>query len=215
VQQFQQAVECMTEDDTLELRLRVLPPKQGGKDPLRYNTHTAPEVGVLLPNDVEYAKRPEIVLRLRTGGLKDIRDSEPCYLPCRFPLIHTKGEDGWHDEIPLKGNGVHSAGEGARGEDDDENHGAEEDELIDLDSASCRSPNSSLSSRSLAAIVARKVRGGSTRVSRAMWHAYRLHERGPTGASHLHHCGRLFQEYVVTAWANAEIQRLRWQLKNQ
>jgi hypothetical protein len=48
-----------------------------------------------------------------------------------------------------------------------------------------------------------------------MWHAYRLHERGPIGASHLHLCGRLFQEYVVTAWANAEMQRLRWQLKNQ
>ena len=48
VQRFETAVEWMKEDLSLNLHLRIVHLKKGGKDPRRYNCHTASEVDVLI-----------------------------------------------------------------------------------------------------------------------------------------------------------------------
>ena len=121
VQRFQSAHERLRDNDGLELRLQIQDPRQGGKDPRRYNRHTASEVGVIMP-EAPTERGLDITLQRRAGGLQRISDLDPAMAPCRFPLIHTKGEVGWFPGIPLAGNGV--AAVPRPGEDDgDEGHG--------------------------------------------------------------------------------------------
>lgn len=116
VQRFQTAHERLRENDGYELRLQIQDPRQGGKDPRRYNRHAASEVGVIMP-EAPSERGLDITLQQRAGGLQRISDLDPAMAPCRFPLIHTKGEIGWFPGIPLAGNGI--AAVPRPGEDDE------------------------------------------------------------------------------------------------
>ncbi|KZT54764.1 hypothetical protein CALCODRAFT_547562, partial [Calocera cornea HHB12733] len=54
-----------------------------------------------------------------------------------------------------------------------------------------------------------------TRVSEQDYYRYRLHFRNLNWAHHLFMCGRLFQQFIVDAWASVEQNRLYWIEHNQ
>jgi len=191
----------MKENSSLNLHLRIVHPNAGGKDPRRYNCHTASEVGVLIVTvEDEASSGRELILQLRGGGLKQICDSEGCFMPLRFPLIHTMGENGWHSGIPLAPNGLRSVAGGADDEVDDDDDGGRR--VVAGDDRSTE--------------VKRRGRGGSTRVSQSQFGAFYLHERDARGTySVLHLSERLFQEWTVALWATVEASRVRWHRLNQ
>ncbi|CAN1247135.1 ATP-dependent DNA helicase PIF1 [Linum grandiflorum] len=55
---------------------------------------------------------------------------------------------------------------------------------------------------------------GNTHVSQCDWYAYRIQTRSQS-QSHILLCGKLFQQYVVNAYALVDEERLDWQRKNQ
>src|SRR5215472_877489 len=57
-------------------------------------------------------------------------------------------------------------------------------------------------------------RGVSNHVSQAQFYAYHLHTRDNVFST-IHHSGRLFQEWLVDAWAQIENNRLRFHRMNQ
>lgn len=184
------------------LRLRIQDPCEHGKDPRTYNTPTANDIGVLIEGMGEENVEPrEIILRHKGEEHQDeplIRISElhASYLPLRYLLIMMHGEQGWHPDIPLAGNEV--AGNAVR----DECNPVEE-YLPNMDERVA-----------FQEINPTTGRGGSKRVTLALFHAYYLHVRLPN-PSHLFLAGRLLQEWCVDASAASEQNNLRWIFSNQ
>ena len=61
----------------------------------RYNLPTTNEIAVLIPFEVgEQPRRRDIILRYRGGGLQQISDISPLYLPLHYVLLCPRGEPG-------------------------------------------------------------------------------------------------------------------------
>ena len=184
------------------LRLRIQDPKEQGKDPRTYNTPSANEIGVLIEGMGEENVEPrEIILRHKGSGhqdepLKRISELHASYLPLRYPLIMMKGEPGWHTDIPLAGN--EAVGNAVRDE-----YNPIDDDIPD--------PEERVAFQHVNPTTGR---GGSKRVTMALFHSYHLHIRTPN-PSHLFLAGRLLQEWCVDAFAASEQNNLRWVFSNQ
>ena len=184
------------------LRLRIQDPKEQNKDPRTYNTPTANEIGVLIEGMGEENVAPrEIILRHKGTGnqeepLRRISELHASYLPLRYPLIMMQGEQGWHSDIPLAGNST--AGNAVR----ETYEAMEEGDPQMEERVAFQEANPTTG------------RGGSKRVTLALFHSYYLHLCLPN-PSHLFLAGRLFQEWIVDAFAACEQNNLRWIFSNQ
>jgi hypothetical protein len=191
---------CMTAFERLRLnpsesfKLTTVNMATTGRDPRTYNRPTAAEVGVLMPGtgeDVNSAR--DIVIQLRGGPdtLRRVSELHSAYCPLRFPLLFPYGEQGWQPEIPL-------------GENTAAGNAQRRDTLLDGDNGLENQPR----------LQPRQGRGGSIRVSQCQFYAFYLHIR-PSTYSILHRSSRLFQEYIVDAWAQIEHGRLLFIQLNQ
>lgn len=172
-------------------------------DPRTQNRPTANEVGVLIEGlGDEHDEPRQVIMHYRNpqGGntLKQISELHQSYLPLRYVLLLPYGEPGWHPGIPLRGN--ENAGNAYRPL---ENAGA------DLDAGG----NVAFDQADDAPTT--RVRGGSTRVTLTLWHAFYLHFRRRFEENLILRGGRLFQEWIVDACAAMEQNNLRYVRMNQ
>ena len=160
-----------------------------GTDQRCYNAPTSTEIAAILPGQGdEQTDGQDIVVQLRGGDLKRIHHGSPAYIPLHYTLIYPKGDQGWHYHMTL------AQGQESRGpahNSDDNNEGESED-------------------------GSENEHGGRGRnqLSCARYHAYRIHWREQQNGLLLM-AGKLFQQYVVDAWAQIEQAKLSWARFNQ
>ena len=65
-----------------------------GEHARRYNAQSAPEVGILMPNEPTQTR--DIVVQLRNGNLQRICELHPSYDPLQYPIAFPHGTDGYH-----------------------------------------------------------------------------------------------------------------------
>lgn len=88
----------LSQSDTPTIRLRILGKR--GYDGRRYNLPTASEVAALVVGDYDAADFDrDIVVECVSGLLKRISVFETAYLPLQYPLIFSRGEDGFRRDI--------------------------------------------------------------------------------------------------------------------
>ena len=72
-------------------------------DHRRYNlpTATSDEIAVIVPGDGDQLQAARnIILYKQGGGLREISDKHPLYLPLHYVLLFPTGQLGWHPNIP-------------------------------------------------------------------------------------------------------------------
>jgi hypothetical protein len=172
------------EPAAIAFRLRAV--QREGTDARRYNLPTISEVALVMPNDDESAGQTrDIIIQYKGGQLKRLDELSRMYFPLRYPLIHLKGEDGWHDLIPLAEN--ETAGDAIR---------------IGANNEGTTTGRN------------QRGRGGSTRVTQLQFFQWHIYTR-PQASSVLFSMGRLFQEYTLDMWVTVEANRLRFVRMNQ
>jgi hypothetical protein len=150
------------------------------QDPRRYNLPTTNELAIVLPGDGSTAARRDILLELQGGGLKHINSGNALYAPLAYPLFFPKGETGWHYRIPKRQTPLNLQG------------GINPNLQEDLDRTS-GDPNDHTQKW----------------VTEVKYYAYRFHPR--LGEStHIFRGQKLFQQFIVDAWASAEQNRLAY-----
>ena len=164
---YRQAYQIMQETPPqLQANLSVAIVLEPGEDRRRYNLPTVDEVAAIIPGhgEEEVDENRQIALRYKNGGLWFMSHLHPLYSPLHYVLLFPKGDQGFHNKIPV----------------------------VEQEGVSVRSPH----------------------VSQRCYYTFRLHPR-PMEPSDLFRGGRLFQQYVVDAWASIEQSELNWVMKNQ
>jgi len=78
------------------------------QDLCRYGASMSSDVAALMIGD-SYNIKPlnrDILLNQQQGGLQRISELHPSYDPLYYVLLFSKGDDGWHADIPLLGSKV-------------------------------------------------------------------------------------------------------------
>jgi hypothetical protein len=76
-------------------------------DARQYNLPAISEVALVMTDgDTSSGTERDMVREYHGGALKRLRNPHRCYFPLQYPLIHLKGEDGWHSNISLAGNQI-------------------------------------------------------------------------------------------------------------
>ena len=89
-------------DDNISISLCI--PGNPSHNHRRYNLPTRDEVAVILPGvdgDVSQITQCDIVLQRHAGGLQNINDLHPTYVPLYYVLLFPYGEHGWHPGLKL------------------------------------------------------------------------------------------------------------------
>ena len=178
-----------------DMNLRIIfrdPNRQSNRT---YNRPCANEVGGIMLDDGSVTTHERDIVIERRGAPFPERISymHPSYMPMQYPLLFPMGDLGWHNAIPLSGpNARAPVVRRRRGQVDGENSDAEDE---DIDGEKDRAERAGL-------------------VTLMRWFAYRLFERANDGVS-LRLGGRLFQQFLVDAWACIEQARLLWVRLNQ
>ena len=76
---------------------------QQGTDARQYNLPTVDEIAAIIPEDgsnPNVKTHHDIVVCLQDGGLHQISNLHPSYLPLHYVLLFSHGEEGWHLDIP-------------------------------------------------------------------------------------------------------------------
>jgi len=88
----------LLESNAPSIKLRILGKR--GYDGRRYNLPSASEVAALVVGDYDAADfERDIVVEERSGLLQRISVFETSYLPLQYPLIFSRGEDGYRRDI--------------------------------------------------------------------------------------------------------------------
>jgi hypothetical protein len=210
-------------DVVLTAELRLI--QEVGADRRRENLPRASEIAAIIPDvGPGWEKRSfrDMHLQLRSPepgrfSLKRVDPSHAAYLPLQYVLLFPCGDPGWHWGLRLRAppGAVTDNGEVVRAVDEADNDvdGAEEpetdepeledviDELAaDVDGEPTFNPDDEGRDRN--------------RLTMLDFHAYRLFPRR-NEFNVLHRAGRLFQQYIVDAWATIDQLRLRWLLNHQ
>ncbi|XP_076888979.1 uncharacterized protein LOC143539586 [Bidens hawaiensis] len=99
VQAYQMVRDSFKENPHNDLKLRIVGTRQ--YDARTYNLPTASEVAALIVGDIGDAlDNRDIIVNLRSGGLRRISELHPSYTPLQFPLLYPFGEDGYKIDIP-------------------------------------------------------------------------------------------------------------------
>ena len=158
----------------------------------RYNLPTANEIAVLMPlQEGETPSKRDIILRFKGGSLQRISDISPMYLPLYYVLLFPRGELGWSPDIAKVGQEVEVQRQNGDDNNEEEDEGGGENGNNE-DTGTSKTPH----------------------VTQREYFAYRLHVRR-SNEEVLFMARRLFQEYVVDAWATTDQNRLSWIQKNQ
>lgn len=97
VRLFQNALDQMTSDEyAIVIRPDKVPPGQHAR---RFNAPTMQEVAIVIVGD-EFNSR-DIVLRRRDLGLQRVSETHRCYDGLQYPLLFSRGEDGYHFNIKM------------------------------------------------------------------------------------------------------------------
>jgi hypothetical protein len=191
---YKQAIELYEEmDQTANCRIALR--YDPNTDRRTYNLPTTDtEVAVIIPgpSDRAYDIR-DIIVFPRGGGLRRINELHPLYHSMHFVVLFPTGQLGWSPGIPyqLGNNAQHNV------DNEFQHEGGQE-------------PGQELPVREGRP---RAVSKRST-VSQREYYAYRLMTRD-NESDHLFRAGRLFQEFIVDAWAGVEQSILRWIALNQ
>lgn len=98
VKSYRQVRDTLIQEDAPHIKLRILGKR--GYDGRRYNMPTASEVAALVVGDYDAADfERDVVVEERSGLLKHISVFETSYLPLQYPLIFSRGEDGFRRDI--------------------------------------------------------------------------------------------------------------------
>lgn len=85
------------------MKLRLIGKR--GHDGRRYNLPYASEVAELIVGDFGSAEADrDIIVETQSGLLRRISVLSPAYLPLQYPLLFSRGEDGYRDDVALKYN---------------------------------------------------------------------------------------------------------------
>jgi hypothetical protein len=78
--------------------------QQQGTDSRRYNLPTLEEIAAIVPGEANsnIGVNRDIIVHLQGGSLRRISNLHPSYLPLHYVLLFSKGEAGWHLDIPLQ-----------------------------------------------------------------------------------------------------------------
>ncbi|XP_020090993.1 uncharacterized protein LOC109712000 isoform X3 [Ananas comosus] len=105
---FRMARDRFVAEDYQDLKLRLL--RKRGTDGRRYNLPTSSEVAALIVGDIEKnTVERDIVVETQTGLLQRIHELHPSYLPMQYPLLFPYGEDGYGDDIQIRGSNFFSS----------------------------------------------------------------------------------------------------------
>ena len=98
VKSYRMVRDKLLQDKAPDIRLRILGKR--GYDGRRYNLPTASEVAALVVGDYDAVDfERDVVVEKRSGLLKRISVFETSYLPLQYPLIFSRGEDGFRRDI--------------------------------------------------------------------------------------------------------------------
>jgi hypothetical protein len=75
------------------------------RDFRHYNAPTASKVTAIMVGDGHelHTANRDILLRMHNGGLQRISEIHPSYDPLHYILLFSRGDDGWHVDMPLIG----------------------------------------------------------------------------------------------------------------
>lgn len=97
VRLFQTALDQMPSDDySIVIRADKVP---DGQHVRRFNAPTLEEVAIVIVGD-EFNSR-DIVLRRRNMQLQRVSETHRCYDGLQYPLLFSRGEDGYHFNIKM------------------------------------------------------------------------------------------------------------------
>lgn len=171
-------------------------------DRRRYNLSTTDEVAVILPNSNDWDKHEDhrdILLRYRDGGLLHISEAHPAYACLHYVLLFPRGEHGWHRNLFL-----HIPDSEFDAEPDMQStqprsrrrRGRRHRTTGDEDNDETNNWQTSQRQR-------------RERLTLTRYLAFRLFPRSNEFSTILRG-GRLFQQYIVDLWAQADQQRLNY-----
>ena len=103
VKNFRQARDIIMSNTTSEISMLIHNDRT--HDPCRYNPPLSSDIATIMVGDrynIEPTNR-DICLRLCDGGLQRILETHPSYDPLHYVLLFSRGDDGWHINIPLIG----------------------------------------------------------------------------------------------------------------
>jgi hypothetical protein len=97
-QSYRSVRDTYVQNNAPNMRLRIL--SKRGYDGRRYNLPTASEVAALVVGDYDAADfERDIIVEQQSGFLKRISVFQTSYLPLQYPLIFSRGEDGFRRDI--------------------------------------------------------------------------------------------------------------------
>src|SRR6267142_6595162 len=100
VQPYFHAYEVLHDNPAQELAICLI--SDPSTDQRRYNQPSVDEVAIIIPGDDSRVVDPrEVVLRLRTGGLRHISDLHSAYAPLHYVLLFPHGTPGWTHSLHL------------------------------------------------------------------------------------------------------------------
>jgi hypothetical protein len=177
------------------------------RDPHRYNLPTASEVGVIIrENMTDVNTTRDLIVEYCSGKLKRVPELHSGYLPMRFPLLYPYGEQGWQPGIPLS----QSPSQTQQGiyHSEDNHHGESENghEHVQARGIYLICLHKSKFSITYLSFTTQQ---GRTQISQLQFYAYYLHTRDGIFST-IHLSGRLFQEWLVDAFAQIENNRLQF-----
>ncbi|KAI8825559.1 uncharacterized protein EV422DRAFT_552812, partial [Fimicolochytrium jonesii] len=91
----------LAENPAIDISMRIV--LERTTDSRRYNCPTADEVAAIMVGDgAEAVSKRQVIVQKQGGGLQEISERHPAYMPLQYPLLFPHGEDGWHHLIPLR-----------------------------------------------------------------------------------------------------------------
>jgi len=196
-------------------------------DRRRYNVPSANEIAIILPGDGDIPRDfRDIILSRHDGTLRRINELSPLYPALHYVLLFPTGQLQWHPRIEYahRNNGPqpnHQQPPAARieelNDDDDDVNPLPEDERAPAIQRDQRledvgDDNQDAQPQNQQALARQQQR--PRYVTQAEYFRSRLHIH-QNQSNHFFRAGKLFQEYVVDAWAVSEQSRLRWIVNNQ
>jgi hypothetical protein len=210
-------------DVVLTAELRLI--QEVGADRRRENLPTASEIAAVIPDvGPGWEKRTfrDMRLQLRTEnphqlGLRRVDPSHAAYIPLAYVLLFPHGDPGWHWGLRLRNPDSHvppnPAGAEEAVDETEQNPATPEDEPEDepydpepqyIDEFAPDEDGNGGNRR----------KPNNDRVTMLNYHAYRLFTRR-NEFTVLHRACRLFQQYIVDAFATIDQLRLNWFIHNQ
>ena len=89
------------DDDRSDFGLRLF--RHRFKNPRVYNTPIADEVATLVVGDLcTLDVGRDIIVKKVYSQLTRLHETHTCFIPLQYPLIFPYGEDGYHEDIPIR-----------------------------------------------------------------------------------------------------------------